>query len=135
MNNTTNNSNSNSNQAPQEPAAPAPATGAKESEQESSSPVSSSSAKIFSEKAADVAVGEEDVAMTEKDSVAAGGNSTDDPMDEDASTPATIFCIKLKQPKTNLLHKMSVPELCRTFRCVLLINFRSCCNDRSGIMG
>ncbi|KAL8467946.1 hypothetical protein ACS0TY_031263 [Phlomoides rotata] len=109
----TNNPNPNPNQAPQEPA---PATGAKESEQESSSPGSSSSAKNSSEKAADFT--EEGVEMTEKDSVAAGGNSTDDPMDEDATATATIFCIKLKQPKTNLLHKMSVPELCRTFSAV-----------------
>ncbi|KAI3456314.1 hypothetical protein Pfo_012977 [Paulownia fortunei] len=115
MNNTTNNTNS--NQPPQAPAAPTPATGAKESEEESSSPGSSSSAKNSSEKA-DAPAGEEGVVMAEKDSAAVGVSSTDDPMDEDSVNPATVFCIKLKQPKSNLLHKMSVPELCRTFSAV-----------------
>ncbi|KAF3623928.1 hypothetical protein FXO38_30513 [Capsicum annuum] len=40
----------------------------------------------------------------------------DDPMDEDSVNPANVFCISLKQPRSNLLHKMSVPELCRNFR-------------------
>lgn len=40
----------------------------------------------------------------------------DDPMEEDSVSPATVFCIRLKQPRSNLLHKMSVPELCRNFR-------------------
>lgn len=39
-----------------------------------------------------------------------------DPMEEDSVSPATVFCIRLKQPRSNLLHKMSVPELCRNFR-------------------
>lgn len=42
-----------------------------------------------------------------------------DRMDEDvavATGPATVFCIKLNQPKSNLVHQMSVPELCRNFR-------------------
>ena len=39
-----------------------------------------------------------------------------DPMEEDPVDPATVFCIRLKQPRTNLQHKMSVPELCRNFR-------------------
>lgn len=38
------------------------------------------------------------------------------PMEEDSVNPATVFCIRLKQPKSNLLHKMSVPEICRNFR-------------------
>ncbi|KAK6149864.1 hypothetical protein DH2020_017389 [Rehmannia glutinosa] len=113
MNNTTNNTNPN-----QTPQAPATATVAKESEEESPSPGSSSSPKNSSEKA-ETAAGEEDVVMAEKDSAAASVNSTDDPMDEDSGNQATVFCIKLKQPRSNLLHKMSVPELCRTFRCVL----------------
>lgn len=61
-------------------------------------------------------IGEEpDVTMADKDSAA------DDPMDNDSVTgsPATVFCIKLKQPKSNLLYKMSVPELCRTFRSLI----------------
>lgn len=45
---------------------------------------------------------------------------SDDPMDEDSVTPATVFCIRLKQPRSNLQHKMSVPELCRNFRFFIL---------------
>lgn len=37
-------------------------------------------------------------------------------MDEDSVSPATVFSIRLKQPRSNLQHKMSVPELCRNFR-------------------
>lgn len=37
-------------------------------------------------------------------------------MEVDPVSPATVFCVKLKQPNSNLLHKMSVPELCRNFR-------------------
>lgn len=47
----------------------------------------------------------------------------EDSMDEDLITPATVFRIKLKQPRSNLQHKMSVPELCRNFRLVLLLGF------------
>lgn len=43
----------------------------------------------------------------------------DDSMDEDLVSPATVFRIKLKQPRSNLQYKMSVPELCRNFRLVL----------------
>ncbi|RXH75090.1 hypothetical protein DVH24_029811 [Malus domestica] len=39
----------------------------------------------------------------------------DDPMEEDAVNSAAVFCIRLKQPRSNLQHKMSVPELCRNF--------------------
>ncbi|XP_062096656.1 mediator of RNA polymerase II transcription subunit 16 isoform X1 [Humulus lupulus] len=42
----------------------------------------------------------------------------DNPMEEDSVSPATVFCIRLKQPRSNLLHKMSVPELCRNFSAV-----------------
>ncbi|CAN1280728.1 Mediator of RNA polymerase II transcription subunit 16 [Linum perenne] len=42
----------------------------------------------------------------------------DDPMEEDSLGPATVFSIKLKQPMSNLMHKMSVPELCRNFSAV-----------------
>ncbi|XP_062013196.1 mediator of RNA polymerase II transcription subunit 16 [Rosa rugosa] len=44
----------------------------------------------------------------------------DDPMEEDASSvsPSAVFCIGLKQPRSDLLHKMSVPELCRNFSAV-----------------
>lgn len=44
--------------------------------------------------------------------------TADDPMDEDSVSPATVFCISLKQPRSNLQHKMSVPELCRNFSAV-----------------
>ncbi|KAI3854290.1 hypothetical protein MKW98_024713 [Papaver atlanticum] len=40
------------------------------------------------------------------------------PMEEDTGNPATVFRIRLKQPRSNLLHKMSVPELCRNFSAV-----------------
>ncbi|KAL1289226.1 hypothetical protein HN51_057812 [Arachis hypogaea] len=44
----------------------------------------------------------------------------ENPMEEDpvTTTPATVFCIRLKQPKSHLLHKMSVPEVCRNFSAV-----------------
>lgn len=35
-----------------------------------------------------------------------------------AAAPATVFRIRLKQPPSNLRHKMSVPELCRNFSAV-----------------
>ncbi|KAI7745133.1 hypothetical protein M8C21_022044 [Ambrosia artemisiifolia] len=41
-----------------------------------------------------------------------------DPMDEDIINPATVFCIRLNQPTSNLQYKMSVPELCRNFSAV-----------------
>lgn len=44
--------------------------------------------------------------------------TADDPMEEDSVNPATVFCIRLKQPRSNLQHKMSVPELCRNFSAV-----------------
>lgn len=47
----------------------------------------------------------------------------EDSIDEDLVSPATVFRIKLKQPRSNLQHKMSVPELCRNFRLVLLVGF------------
>ncbi|GMP72486.1 hypothetical protein CsSME_00030510 [Camellia sinensis var. sinensis] len=39
-------------------------------------------------------------------------------MEVDAVNPATVFCIGLQQPRSNLMHKMSVPELCRNFSSV-----------------
>jgi len=45
------------------------------------------------------------------------------PMEEDSLNPATVFSIRLKQPRSNLLHKMSVPELCRNFRSVIRFNW------------
>ncbi|XP_071707863.1 mediator of RNA polymerase II transcription subunit 16-like isoform X2 [Rutidosis leptorrhynchoides] len=52
------------------------------------------------------------------DMVDKGGGTAGDPMDEDNVNPATVFCIRLKQPRSNLLYKMSVPELCRNFSAV-----------------
>uniref|UniRef100_A0A1J3K844 Mediator of RNA polymerase II transcription subunit 16 n=1 Tax=Noccaea caerulescens TaxID=107243 RepID=A0A1J3K844_NOCCA len=46
------------------------------------------------------------------------GVKEDDQMEVDPVSPATVFCVKLKQPNSNLLHKMSVPELCRNFSAV-----------------
>lgn len=46
----------------------------------------------------------------------ADGEKEDNQMEVDPVSPATVFCVKLKQPNSNLLHKMSVPELCRNFR-------------------
>ncbi|KAK3005384.1 hypothetical protein RJ639_016788 [Escallonia herrerae] len=48
----------------------------------------------------------------------AAAEKADDPMEEDAVNPATVFCIRLKQPRSNLMPKMSVPELCRNFSAV-----------------
>ncbi|XP_058078036.1 mediator of RNA polymerase II transcription subunit 16 [Magnolia sinica] len=39
-------------------------------------------------------------------------------IDDDPPSPATVFRIRLKQPRSNLRHKMSVPELCRNFSAV-----------------
>ncbi|KAF8411169.1 hypothetical protein HHK36_003712 [Tetracentron sinense] len=41
-----------------------------------------------------------------------------DRMEEDPVSPATIFRIRLEQPRSNLQYKMSVPELCRNFSAV-----------------
>lgn len=86
-------------------------------EEESSSSISLEASKV-AEKAETTAV-EEDVPMAvpEKEAAAAATASTgDDMMDVDNVNPATVFTIRLKQPRSNLLHKMSVPELCRNFR-------------------
>ncbi|KAJ4976015.1 hypothetical protein NE237_001121 [Protea cynaroides] len=39
-------------------------------------------------------------------------------MEEESAAPATVFRIRLKQPRSSLRHKMSVPELCRRFSSV-----------------
>ncbi|XP_027932444.1 mediator of RNA polymerase II transcription subunit 16-like isoform X2 [Vigna unguiculata] len=39
-------------------------------------------------------------------------------MEQESVVPATVFCIRLRQPKSNLLYKMSVPEICRNFSAV-----------------
>lgn len=108
-------------------APPAPADATKDSEEDSSS--ATSNAVLEASKPPDkVEIAEEGVGAaavtTDKDTamatavVAATATATaaDDPMEEDPVGPATVFCIRLKQPRSNLLHKMSVPELCRNFR-------------------
>ncbi|XP_022642947.1 mediator of RNA polymerase II transcription subunit 16 isoform X2 [Vigna radiata var. radiata] len=42
----------------------------------------------------------------------------EEPMEQESVIPATVFCIRLRQPKSNLLYKMSVPEICRNFSAV-----------------
>ncbi|CAL5412206.1 unnamed protein product [Camellia sinensis] len=74
-------------------------------EEESTTVPSSSEATKGSEKAQDGGGGGEEVAV-------------EDPMEVDAVNPATVFCIGLQQPRSNLMHKMSVPELCRNFSSV-----------------
>ncbi|XP_024988929.1 mediator of RNA polymerase II transcription subunit 16 isoform X5 [Cynara cardunculus var. scolymus] len=65
-----------------------------------------------------------DGAIGVSDSGAVGGEDSDidkgggTPMEEDSVNPATVFCIRLKQPRSNLQYKMSVPELCRNFSAV-----------------
>ncbi|CAN0852980.1 Mediator of RNA polymerase II transcription subunit 16 [Linum grandiflorum] len=65
-------------------------------------------AVVGSEKVEAVVSGEEEESV----------EKVDDPMEEDSLGPATVFSIKLKQPRSNLMHKMSVPELCRNFSAV-----------------
>ncbi|XP_052181212.1 mediator of RNA polymerase II transcription subunit 16 isoform X2 [Diospyros lotus] len=84
----------------------------KDSEEESPTVTTSSSSSVLEAangpekaEAAGGGGGEEEVA-----------EKAEDPMEEDAVNPATVFCIRLKQPRSNLMHKMSVPELCRNFR-------------------
>lgn len=79
--------------------------------------------QIPPEKVVDVEEKGEEEANMEKSMVV-----SDDPMDDDSvNNPATVFCIKLKQPRSNLLHKMSVPDLCRNFRYFSLFNFFEIC--------
>ncbi|KAG7553002.1 hypothetical protein ISN45_Aa06g035720 [Arabidopsis thaliana x Arabidopsis arenosa] len=61
-----------------------------------------------------VVVAEEKSADGEKED----DNTSTSNMEIDPVSPATVFCVKLKQPNSNLLHKMSVPELCRNFSAV-----------------
>ncbi|KAG0447071.1 hypothetical protein HPP92_028517 [Vanilla planifolia] len=46
------------------------------------------------------------------------GDRPMDAGDEPPPSPATVFRIRLKQPPSNLRHKMRVPELCRNFSAV-----------------
>jgi hypothetical protein len=62
----------------------------------------------------------EPISAVEDQEVVAEDNKSpiDQPMEEDSVNPATVFTIRLRQSKANLMHKMSVPELCRNFRLV-----------------
>ncbi|KAI7999500.1 Mediator of RNA polymerase II transcription subunit 16 [Camellia lanceoleosa] len=93
----------------------------KDSEEESATVTTSSSCSSALEAAA---------AAKGSDKLEAGGGGgggeeevaaekvVDDPMEEDTVNPSTVFCIRLKQPRSYLMHKMSVPELCRNFSAV-----------------
>jgi len=59
------------------------------------------------------------VAATSTEEQEVGPEEKPVPMEEDLVNPATVFSIRLKQSRSNLLHKMSVPELCRNFRSVI----------------
>ncbi|XP_075106392.1 mediator of RNA polymerase II transcription subunit 16 isoform X1 [Nicotiana tabacum] len=104
----------------QQPPAPPPVA-VKDSEEESSSAITTTNSLEASIKVQDKPdTGEDDhpgaaIVTTEKE---VSSVDNDDPMDEDSVNPATVFCIRLKQPRSNLLHKMSVPELCRNFSAV-----------------
>ncbi|GFY91858.1 sensitive to freezing 6 [Actinidia rufa] len=70
---------------------------------------SSSSSALEAAKGSEKADGDEEEAA----------ENGEDPMEEDQPVnPAAVFCIRLKQPRSNLMHKMSVPELCRNFSAV-----------------
>ncbi|KAE8716940.1 Mediator of RNA polymerase II transcription subunit 16 [Hibiscus syriacus] len=56
-------------------------------------------------------VGEDEV-------VTSSENSEDSTMEDESVNPASVFCIWLKQPRSNLQYKMRVPELCRNFSAV-----------------
>ncbi|XP_028108686.1 mediator of RNA polymerase II transcription subunit 16-like [Camellia sinensis] len=91
----------------------------KDSEEESATVTTSSACSSALEPAA---------AAKGSDKLEAGGGGgedkvaaekvVDDPMEEDTVNPSTVFCIRLKQPRSYLMHKMSVPELCRNFSAV-----------------
>nr|XP_027105247.1 mediator of RNA polymerase II transcription subunit 16-like isoform X1 [Coffea arabica] len=107
-------------------AAPAPEEEEEEEEESSSSAITIISASVSVEASKgpaekpEITAGEEEpqpMAVSEKEAAAVAG-PPDDHMDVDNVSPATVFCIKLKQPRSNLLHKMSVPELCRYFSAV-----------------
>ncbi|XP_009596704.1 mediator of RNA polymerase II transcription subunit 16 isoform X1 [Nicotiana tomentosiformis] len=100
---------------------PPPPVAVKDSEEESSSAITTTNSLEASNKVQDKPdTGEDDhpraaIVATEKE---VSSVDNDDPMEEDSVNPATVFCIRLKQPRSNLLHKMSVPELCRNFSAV-----------------
>ncbi|XVF87510.1 hypothetical protein PTKIN_Ptkin18bG0125800 [Pterospermum kingtungense] len=58
------------------------------------------------------------VAVAGEEEVVTATKKTEDTMEDDPVNPATVFFVRLKQPRSNLLHKMSVPERCRNFSAV-----------------
>ncbi|XWS15725.1 hypothetical protein CRYUN_Cryun34aG0026500 [Craigia yunnanensis] len=61
---------------------------------------------------------EKPVAVSGEVEVVTASEKTENTMEDDSVNPATVFFIRLKQPRSNLQHKMSVPELCRNFSAV-----------------
>ncbi|KAL5994515.1 hypothetical protein ACLOJK_024568 [Asimina triloba] len=59
---------------------------------------------------------QEDVAMADRKDEASHHPTA--MIEDDPASPATVFRIRLNQPRSNLRHKMSVPELCRNFSAV-----------------
>ncbi|KAL3522247.1 hypothetical protein ACH5RR_015081, partial [Cinchona calisaya] len=113
MNNSNPNPNPNPNPASQSKDS---SVAAVEEVEESSSPISLESSKGGGGGATEIS---ETIAVVEDVPMAVPEKeASDDPMDVDNVNPATVFCIRLKQPRSNLLHKMSVPELCRNFSAV-----------------
>ncbi|XP_023768656.1 mediator of RNA polymerase II transcription subunit 16 [Lactuca sativa] len=96
----------------------------KDSEEESSSGGTSIAATATADTSAvheppeDVVVADSGAGGGDDSDMDKGGGTAGDPMDEDSVNPATVFCIRLKQPRSNLQYKMSVPELCRNFSAV-----------------
>ncbi|KAI0520405.1 hypothetical protein KFK09_007877 [Dendrobium nobile] len=66
----------------------------------------------------EVEVGDGGVEMEADKKVAEEGDRPMDVGDGPPASPATVFRIRLKQPPSNLRHKMRVPELCRNFSAV-----------------
>ncbi|KAK7412325.1 hypothetical protein VNO78_03779 [Psophocarpus tetragonolobus] len=62
----------------------------------------------------------EEGSLNNNEAVTVSAEEDDDPMEQDSLSPlpATVFCIRLRQPKSNLLYKMIVPEICRNFSAV-----------------
>ncbi|CAH9081343.1 unnamed protein product [Cuscuta epithymum] len=100
---------------PISPQAPSDAT--KDSEVDSSS--AASSAVLEASKTPEKEEFAEVAGVTDKEGdTDMAAAAVDDPMEEDPAAPATVFCIRLQQPRSNLQHKMSVPELCRNFSAI-----------------
>uniref|UniRef100_A0A7N0UZQ6 Mediator of RNA polymerase II transcription subunit 16 n=1 Tax=Kalanchoe fedtschenkoi TaxID=63787 RepID=A0A7N0UZQ6_KALFE len=74
--------------------------------------------KVAASAGSPVKEGEEGREEEEAAEEEAEGAMADRMVEDAAAGPATVFCIRLNQPKSNLMHQMSVPELCRNFSAV-----------------